>query len=196
MKSSWTPRTQAHASSARDGHVLEAKRGLQYQTLAIRAIDQGQYAKRPPVEQLIMHEVHAPVLRLIGRWRRRPAVQGHVRRSTPWLPQLQNFPAIHPSHALCLRRTSVAAQPHVRSLIANPCQRRLKMGHAVGGLARQVSGGLGATFSSLGGGSGRRVQSPTEFDVLPQSVAVPADVRDVAVVHESVDECRGHDLVP
>ena len=40
------------------------------------------------------------------------------------------------------------------------------------------------------------MQPAGEFGMLTESVAVPADVHDVAVVDEPVDEGGGHHLIP
>src|SRR5262249_18418116 len=44
-------------------------------------------------------------------------------------------------------------------------------------------------------GWSRRVKATSEFGVLTEPIAVAPDVDDVTVMHEAVDERRGHDLV-
>ena len=42
---------------------------------------------------------------------------------------------------------------------------------------------------------GCNVKAASEFRVLPQSIAAPTDVADVAVMHEPIDQRGGHDIV-
>jgi hypothetical protein len=81
-------------------------------------IDYGQDPKGPSVEQLIVHEIHAPPLPLCRRHGRLAAVQRHVLPSATAMPQLQSFEPIEPPDALRVHQPALAPQQDVEPLIA------------------------------------------------------------------------------
>jgi hypothetical protein len=104
-------------------------------------IDEGKDPKRPAIEQLIVHEIHAPALRLRCRNGRRPPMQRHVFAPPAPVPQLQAFQAIEPSDALAIHEPAFATEQHVEPQISESRPRmgefaqahpkgRLILGHA------------------------------------------------------------------
>ena len=72
----------------------EGKPALQDRTLATPLIVDREHAKRPPIKQLIVHEIYTPALLRADRRGRRPTIQRHA------LPA----PHAHPKRHLIPRR--------------------------------------------------------------------------------------------
>ncbi len=88
-----------------DGHLLQgrhdvpsAKRkpGLQDRTLATPLIDDGQHPKPAPVEELIVHKVHAPALPRPRGPRGLATDHGRVLAASDAAPDLPFFQAVQP----------------------------------------------------------------------------------------------------
>ena len=94
-------------------------------------IDHGQDPKRPAVEQLIMHEIHAPALALGGRDWSGPPVQCPVLSATAPMAELQALQAIQPPHALPIHEPAFAAEQDMEAQIAKarPRVRELTQAH-------------------------------------------------------------------
>ncbi len=104
----------------RGGHVasLEREAWLNQGTESSELIYHGEHANRPPVEELIVDEIHAPALDRTRGARNNPAMQTHV--FAPWNSHahLQAFQLIRAMNALEVHMPAFAPQQHRDASIA------------------------------------------------------------------------------
>ncbi len=111
---------QASIEGIRDLVARHREIDLKQGTLATQLIDDGEHPKWPPVEQLVMHKVHAPAFAGRRRLRHGTTMQAHVLASPDTHPELQAVEPIQATHSLLVYRRDAYRRPVEPMVMMSP----------------------------------------------------------------------------
>jgi len=129
-------------------HALSRQRviGLQVDAQAVPLVDHRQHPKLPSAGQLIMDEIHGPVLAAARRHRHWPAVQADAFAPTHSHTNLESLQLVEPMHPVAADPPTLPYEQDVQALVAEarPSRRQfpqsLPQGAAVARLRTVVPG--------------------------------------------------------
>ena len=99
---------------------------LQGHTLPMPFVDDGEHPEFPPVDELVMYEIHRPVLAASRRRRRRPTVQADALSSTDSHTNLEPLQLVKPVDPLAAHLPALPGKQDVQTFVSEPrsCRRQ------------------------------------------------------------------------
>ena len=92
--------------------------GLQRDAQAVPLVDHRQHPELPPAGQLIMDEVHGPVLAAVRGHRHRPAMQTDALAPTHSHTNLESLQLVEPMHTVAANPPALPYEQDVQALVA------------------------------------------------------------------------------